>query len=343
MFGVIAVDKPEGWTSRDVVNRVQGLIRPHKVGHTGTLDPMASGVLLLAIGPATRLVEFSHLAVKSYQAEFRLGCTSDTLDIEAEVRQLDNAPTVRDNELRIELANWIGEQYQIPPRFSAVHVAGRRAHELARGGKSFDLAARRIHIYKLELLGFEYPHFSLSITCSTGTYVRSLGSDIARSLQSDAVMTRLVRTSIGSLQLETCCRLEELDTADKLQRHLLSPLLLVEMLPRVQLSPRGCEQIRKGIPVSAEHLSGQLPEADRCAAIATAKSSAAANTSAIASASLMATSSGHDRQLAAVDEGGRLVAILTEQGGRYRSLRVFQNTSDTSQPSKTKMPHSPES
>lgn len=305
MFGVLAIDKPAGMTSRGVVNRIERLIKPVRVGHTGTLDPMATGVLLLAIGSATRLVEFSHLQSKSYEAEFWLGHTSESLDTEGPVSKIEGGAAVTREQLAAALPGWLGSIEQTPPKFSAVHVAGERAYDLARQGRDFELPSRRIEIHQLELLDFDGSRFTLRVDCGTGTYIRSLGSDIARQLGSDAVMSRLVRTRIGELELSDCARLDEVLDREGVAARLHPPNCLVASLPSIQLDAADAAQIRHGIPLQlASNESGPL---------------------------------------AAVDSQGQLVAILQRSGESYRSLRVFQKASETPQPSNSSTPHKPES
>jgi tRNA pseudouridine55 synthase len=306
MFGVLAINKPATWTSRDAVNRVQGIVRPSKVGHTGTLDPMATGVLLLAVGRASRLVEFSHGYSKRYEADFELGRTSDTLDTDGDVQLLEDAPIPTRDELQSEAERWIGNVQQIPPKYSAINVQGRRAYDLARQGKTFDLKSRPVTIHQIEILEYTYPRFRLRIHCGTGTYVRSLGSDIARGLNSDAVMSRLVRTQIGPFTLQDCVELAKLVSPQDVLAHLRPAQMLLADMSHVVLTPELAQRIRNGLPID---LGSQSED-----------------------------------RLAALDESHRLVAVLdrTPQGV-YRSLRVFHNENETIQPHTIKTPHNPES
>ncbi len=305
MFGVLAVNKPAGLTSRDVVNRVQRLVRPLKVGHTGTLDPMATGVLLVAVGPATRLVEFAHEAHKFYVGDFRLGETSETLDTEGTIESLENAPAVNSNELEGELKNWIGQIEQTPPKYSAIHIDGRRAYELARSGTEFEVPIRQVIIHALTVSYFEYPEFRIEIECGTGTYIRSLGNDIAQAIGSAAVMTGLIRTRIGAIELSDCCELDELRNCDDVTNRLIGPRCLLDALPTITLDGSKCQSIRNGIPVE---LNVQ------------------------------------EQRVAACDSQGRLVAVLERTGGTtYRSLRVFQSAVADNQPNNTSNPHNAES
>ena len=195
-------------------------MRPEKVGHAGTLDPLASGVLLILVGQAVRLTDAVHTLTKQYIATFQLGVTSESTDCETPLIPLDSAPILARHAIEEQLPTFLGSIEQSPPKYSAVWIGGKRAHELARAGKEFDMPSRQVLIESLEVTSFEYPFFELKMTCGTGTYVRSLGRDIARKLGSDAVMTKLVRTAIGPFGLESSCLLEELTSRENIEAHL---------------------------------------------------------------------------------------------------------------------------
>ncbi len=220
MFGILNLRKPSGPTSRDCVNSIQKLMRPEKVGHAGTLDPLASGVLLILVGQAVRLTDAVHTLPKQYIGTFQLGVTSESTDCETPLIPVDSAPILDQTAIEKQLPSFIGNIEQSPPKYSAVWIGGKRAHELARAGKEFDMPSRQVLIESLEVTSFEYPFFELKMTCGTGTYVRSLGRDIARKLGSDAVMTKLVRTAIGPFALESSCLLEELTSRESIEAHL---------------------------------------------------------------------------------------------------------------------------
>ena len=206
MFGILNLRKPKGPTSRDCVNAIQRLLRPEKVGHAGTLDPLASGVLIVLVGQAVRLTDAVHTLPKQYVGSFQLGVTSESTDCETPLIPVESAPALDRESIVQQLPNFLGWIEQAPPKYSAVWIDGQRAHELARQGKEFDMPTRQVHIESLEVTAFDYPHFDLKMTCGTGTYVRSLGRDIARSLGSDAVMTKLERTAIGPFELGSSLR-----------------------------------------------------------------------------------------------------------------------------------------
>ena len=198
LFGVLNVYKPTGVTSRDVVNSVQRIIRPTKCGHAGTLDPMATGVLLIGIGPATRLITMLQDGAKTYVAEFVLGQTSDTDDSTGKVEHLPTPaelPTWK--VINSGLQSMTGVVSQVPPNFSAVHVDGQRAYALARRGEAVELAPKNVEIHSIRLLSYEWPRLELEILCGSGTYIRSIARDLGQLLGCGGLMSRLERTRVG--------------------------------------------------------------------------------------------------------------------------------------------------
>jgi tRNA pseudouridine55 synthase len=232
MFGILNLRKPSGPTSRDCVNSIQKLMRPEKIGHAGTLDPLASGVLLVLVGQAVRLTDAVHTLSKEYVGTFQLGVTSESTDCETPLIPMESAPMIDRQSLEQQLLSFVGNIEQSPPKYSAVWIGGKRAHELARAGKEFEMPSRQVSIEALEVTSFEYPFFELKMTCGTGTYVRSLGRDIARKLGSDAVMTKLVRTAIGPFRLETSFELDALTSRESIESHLAPALDGVKHWPR---------------------------------------------------------------------------------------------------------------
>jgi tRNA pseudouridine55 synthase len=235
MFGILNIDKPAGMTSRDVVNGVQRLVRPHKVGHAGTLDPLATGVLVVCLGKATRLIEYVQQQRKQYVGAFEFGLTSDTEDVEGEVQRAAGAAEPSIDEIQLALPRFLGEISQRPPAYSALKVGGKRAYALARRGETVNLAPRQITIHRLTLVEYRYPRLVLDIVCGSGTYVRSLGRDIAESLNSCAVMTSLRRTAVGRFRSEQSVPFSELN-AESIDAHIISPLMALEQLRRITLS-----------------------------------------------------------------------------------------------------------
>ena len=300
-FALLNVNKPPGLSSRDVVNRVARLVRPAKCGHAGTLDPLATGVLVVCIGPATRLTQYVQRMTKRYEATFLLGRRSPTDDTEGEIKLLANGPQPTRDELQAALPQFVGQVRQRPPAHSAVKIGGRRAYKLARAGQAVEPAERTIAIHELAVRRYEYPELELSIHCGSGTYVRSLGRDLAAALGTAAVMSALVRTAIGRFRLEEAVTLDEL-TADTLPGHLQPPLAALEELPRVDLIDAEVIELRHGRPIAArpappgETASAVGPHADA------------------------------PQEYAAVDTAGRLVAILFEKRpGELWPARCFPN------------------
>jgi len=235
MFGLLNFHKPIGVTSRDCVNQIQRIIHPIKCGHAGTLDPIAEGVLLIGVGQVVRLVDWIHLLSKTYVADFQLGKTSPSVDCETQVVDVfvDVIPTLK--ELKDALSSFRGAILQTPPIYSAIRVGGRRAHELARAGKCVEIPPRTVEIHRFEILSYCYPNLRVEIDCSTGTYVRSLGRDLARSVGSDAIMTGLVRTRVGDFSVETSTNAASLTSAEDVHSALVNPLRALTTMPRITL------------------------------------------------------------------------------------------------------------
>ncbi len=252
MFGFLNVAKPVGQTSRRVVDRVQAIMKPLKVGHTGTLDPLASGVLVLAIGPATRLAKYLLHHSKDYQGELRLGCSSNTDDLEGELNVLESAPEIERDALISALPGFTGSIRQRPPAYSAIKVNGQRAYRLARKGVAVELAERPVSIYELELIQYEYPDFKLAIHCSGGTYVRALGRDLGIHLGSAAVMTGLCRTGVGEFRLQESLDWSDLDKA-AIESNLCSPLDCLPEIPTVVVDLSVISKLANGTMVELDH------------------------------------------------------------------------------------------
>jgi tRNA pseudouridine55 synthase len=245
MFGILNINKPAGWTSRDAVNRVQKLVRPHKVGHAGTLDPLATGVLVTCIGPATRLIDYVQQMDKEYVGVFLLGRTSASDDIETEVAELPDRHVPTRQEIEAALPKFLGTIDQVPPAYSAVKVAGQRAYALARRGQEVSLTARPVDIHEIEVLAYEFPRLQLRVRCGSGTYLRSLGRDLAESLDTGAVMSELIRTRIGSFGVVDSIPVAEL-TLEQIQAVVLAPAEAVVHLPRIVLNNSSVSELRFG-------------------------------------------------------------------------------------------------
>jgi tRNA pseudouridine55 synthase len=244
MFAVLNICKPAGLTSRDVVNRVQRRVRPHKAGHAGTLDPLATGVLLVCLGQATRLVDYAQRLPKSYRGTFLLGRRSATDDIERDVEVVAGAPVPASEQLALALSRFRGAILQRPPRHSAVKIAGRRAYQLARQGVEFEPEPKPVVIHRLEVVRYEYPEVVLDVDCSSGTYIRSLGRDLADALGTHAVMAALERTAIGGFTVADAITLDQLD--GDWRPFLQAPAALVGSLPSLTVTPFELRELQHG-------------------------------------------------------------------------------------------------
>jgi tRNA pseudouridine55 synthase len=250
--GVLPVDKPAGPTSHDMVAAARRALRTRRVGHTGTLDPFASGLLLLCIGPATRLASWVSALDKTYVARMRLGVSTDTEDATGTV--LDRNETWRDLEaadVRRALAEQVGERLQQPPQYSAKKVGGERAYRLARAGRVATLDPVRVRIDHLRLTAFDPPDADFEITCGSGTYIRSVARDVGRTLGTGAHLTRLRRTRIDRFRVEDALPPDRLDVADAVAAAWIEPLSALDRLPRIDLSDDEAAIVRHGGTVPA--------------------------------------------------------------------------------------------
>lgn len=212
---IIAIDKPLGWTSFDAVKRVRGAIqrrlnvKKFKVGHAGTLDPLATGVLIICTGRATRDIERLQNGTKEYVATLRLGATTPSFDLETEIDAFFPFEHITEEMVREILPRFTGSIMQVPPVYSAVKVDGKRAYKYARKGKEVELKAKPLVIEQLEMLPSELPELRLRIVCSKGTYIRALTRDIGVALGSGAHLTALCRTRVGDISLSDCLSVDD--------------------------------------------------------------------------------------------------------------------------------------
>ncbi len=255
--GVVAVDKPAGFTSRDIVDKVAAIVRPAKAGHAGTLDPLATGVLVIAVGPATRLISYIQQGRKRYVGRFRLGQRSDTDDVEGRITEGGDWTGITETMLITAAARFVGSISQVPPQYSAVHVNGRRAYALARRGESVELQARPVEVHALRVTRFEPPDFELEIDCGSGTYVRSIGRDLGGILGCGALMTSLRRLAVGPFALGNAIPFDGLD-ASRLKLAIQPPLQAISELPRRVVDGDEIRALRQGRTIAI----GELPSAD---------------------------------------------------------------------------------
>lgn len=214
---LILIDKPLTWTSFDAVNKMRYLLKKKfnikkiKVGHGGTLDPLASGLIIIGIGKATKQLDLLQNEQKEYIAKITFGGTTPTYDLEMEVDQHFETKHITEELLNTALLSFLGEQDQIPPIFSAKHIDGRRAYELARSGEDIVLPARKVNFYEIELLENNFPEISVRILCSKGTYIRSFAFDLGRKVNSGAYLSGLRRTKSGSFSIDNAISIEEFE------------------------------------------------------------------------------------------------------------------------------------
>jgi len=288
-FGLIVVDKPVGPTSHQVVGLVRRGTGIRKVGHAGTLDPRASGVLVLCLGAATRLSEYLSGTTKEYEAVVRFGITTRTFDGDGEVTSRSGrAPTRRDIEEG--LPAFRGEIEQRPPPYSAIKVRGRKAYEMARAGEEPDLAPRRVSITRLELRSYQAPDLTLRIECSAGTYIRALAHDLGERLGTGAHLAGLRRTRAGPFRLEQATPWPMLEVGmmtGKWERHVLPAAQALPELEAVVVGPQEIDALRSGHRIPAGESARGMAKA--------------------------------------VDEAGELVAILqaAEEGKQWHPHKVF--------------------
>lgn len=249
--GLLAVDKPPEHTSFDVIARLRKILGIKKLGHTGTLDPMATGVLPVLIGRACKIQNFLEYSDKEYLAEVLFGIETDTEDITgAVVKKCTNIPTCL--QMQDILENFRGSIMQTPPMYSAVKVAGKRLYELARQGAEIERRPRSITIYELELLGFDFERKSakLRVRCSKGTYIRTLVVDIARALGSCATLAGLRRTSVGNIEVGSCITLEDIEklvSEGKLSEYILQVDRIFAHEPEIFLTKYQKKEFLNGV------------------------------------------------------------------------------------------------
>jgi tRNA pseudouridine55 synthase len=247
--GLLVLDKPGGLTSRDAVDRaLRWFPRGTRMGHTGTLDPLATGVLVLGVGAATRLTEYVQDMAKTYRTRVLLGARSDTDDADGTVTAapVDRPPS--GDDVRRQLEEFVGAIDQVPPTYSAAHVTGRRAYDLARRGEEVALQPRRVRVYGIDVLAYEYWRLELEVRCGKGAYIRSLARDLGERLGCGALVETLRRTRVGPFEAAGAITLEA-DAATARTR-LLPVSAAVRELPRVTLAAADVARLRQGQGVS---------------------------------------------------------------------------------------------
>ncbi len=291
--GFLVVDKPRGWTSHDVVDAARRWLGTRRIGHLGTLDPLATGVLPLAVREATKLVPFLSAGAKAYTGEIELGAETDTLDAEGRVLRRYSGELPSEASLRAVLAGFLGEIEQVPPMFSAVKIGGVPLHRMAREGQDVPRASKKVRIDALTLIRYQPPRACIEVLCSTGTYVRSLAADAGTALGCGAFLAALRRTRSGPFGIEDAATVEELEalaSAGKLEARLIPPVNVLG-LAVVRLEAPDERRVRNGNDVTLPGVA--LPPEGR---------------------------------VAAVGPGGELIAVLEiRPGRRLQPLRVLQS------------------
>ncbi|MBI5484914.1 MAG: tRNA pseudouridine(55) synthase TruB [Deltaproteobacteria bacterium] len=264
MNGFIVIDKPAGITSHDVVSRVRRILGTKKVGHTGTLDPFATGVLPIAVNDGTKCIPFLDEGSKTYEALLRLGVTTDTLDMTGAVLTESDTSCISREQLLSVLSEFTGSISQIPPMYSAIKQNGQPLYKLARQGVEVERKARDVEINSLELLSFDLSFAAIRVTCSRGTYVRSLADDIGRRLGCGAALQELRRSASGPFRIEDAVTLVELETVageGRSEAHCLSPMAALGHLLEIPLTADGLDGLRFGRAPLWGHTSLETPMA----------------------------------------------------------------------------------
>lgn len=257
MTGILPVDKPTGPTSHDVVAMVRHALEVRRVGHFGTLDPFASGLLVLGVGPATRLAPFAVDHPKTYLATIRLGATSTTDDAEGEIRTIEAAEPPSRETIESACRTWTGSVEQVPPAYSAKHVGGRRAYALARAGEAVALPSETVRIDRIEVLRYEWPELAIEVECGPGTYVRALARDLGEALETGGYCQALRRTRVGPIEVGQALDADGLRDPGRTRSALLAAESAVLDRPAVDLDAAGADTVAHGGRVAApEELPG---------------------------------------------------------------------------------------
>lgn len=258
-MGFLNINKPLYFTSHDVVARIRRRYREltgsKKVGHAGTLDPLATGVLIICLGGATRLSDYMMHTTKQYRAHITLGKTTDTYDSEGETLSEIDASHISQSDLENILSQFMGDIQQIPPMYSAIKIDGKKLYDLAREGKSVEREPREIMIHNLEITSFDNPSFELVVTCSSGTYIRSLAYDIGQSLGVGGYLSGLERISSGNFVIDSAIELETIMHDDNWHQHIIPPREALADRPALTLTDEQWLLIQNGQFIPRDEMS----------------------------------------------------------------------------------------
>ncbi|WP_069790514.1 tRNA pseudouridine(55) synthase TruB [Cyanobacterium sp. IPPAS B-1200] len=253
MMGFINLHKPKGFSSHDCVARVRRILNTKKVGHGGTLDPLATGVLPIAVGRATRLLQFLPTK-KAYRAKVRFGLTTTTDDLEGEIITQEKCPDLSVEIISNFIPNFIGNIEQIPPIYSAIKQNGKKLYELARQGKEVDIPSRKVEIFDIKILSWQsgdYPELDLYIICGAGTYIRAIARDLGQKVSTGATLAKLERTLSCNLEIKNSINLELLEEQkNNNQLTLIPPDLLLQNLPIINLNDQESWRWQQGQKLS---------------------------------------------------------------------------------------------
>ncbi len=261
------MDKPEGFTSFDVIGKLRGILKMRRLGHSGTLDPMATGVLPVFVGYATKACGILPDERKAYTAQFHLGQVSDTQDSTGTILEEHDASAVTEAQILAALPQFVGDIAQIPPMYSAVSVDGKRLYELAREGKTVERKARQVQVHGIDLLAFDPQtgEGTLEIRCGSGVYVRTILHDLGQALGCGAVMTALRRTMSNGLPIEKCltfAQIQQLAEENRLEEALIPIAEAFDSLPKLYLTEKQTVHYRNGVKLGLSQLQKQLIDAD---------------------------------------------------------------------------------
>ncbi len=246
MDGIILINKPSGMTSHDVVDYVRGKTGIKKIGHTGTLDPNATGLLIFCVGKATRLSEFFISMDKTYEGKMRLGIVSDSYDIDGNIVAENQIPAnITEEDIKRYCSEFIGKIEQIPPMVSAIKIGGKRLYKMAREGLSIERQPRKVKVDEFTILKVDLPYIWIRISCSRGTYVRTLCHDLGQKIGCGAILVELTRLRIGNFNLNNAISLESITSKEDLAKHIISIAEALD-LPYVIVSKHGENIFRNG-------------------------------------------------------------------------------------------------
>ena len=258
MDGILVIRKEKGYTSHDVVAKLRAILHMKKIGHTGTLDPAAEGVLPVALGRGTRLVELLTEKEKTYEAVLRLGVSTDTQDMTGTVL-FEMPVTVTEEEVREAVESFVGEQMQVPPMYSALKVNGKKLYELAREGKTIERKPRPVVFYEIRIMDISLPLVRISVTCSKGTYIRTLCNDIGEKLGCGGAMEELLRTRSGNFTLEESLMLSQVEEAvsdGTIMEKIVPVEEVLSMYPALTATAEGDRLLHNGNPLPETMVQG---------------------------------------------------------------------------------------